>query len=127
MIRRDLKLERSLIPPYNSSSICSGFGPARDTCNFPESDQAGMLTSYVTVDVSTHLDLVTFRSCGFCITFCSFESDVDEDSWDHFLMYHHRVEEEDRSGNELLVLQLQRPFPCLLLHAVWELLLTLDP
>ncbi|GKG36707.1 hypothetical protein Tco_0444385, partial [Tanacetum coccineum] len=22
----------------NSSSMCSGFGPARDTCNFPESD-----------------------------------------------------------------------------------------
>ncbi|GJW06219.1 hypothetical protein Tco_1568642 [Tanacetum coccineum] len=50
------------------------------------------------------------------------ESDVDEDSWFTFLMYHY-----DRSGNELLVLQLQRPFPCLLLHAVWELLLTLDP
>ncbi|GKF33007.1 hypothetical protein Tco_0106207, partial [Tanacetum coccineum] len=22
----------------NSSSMCSGFGPARDTCNFPEFD-----------------------------------------------------------------------------------------
>ncbi|GKC39785.1 hypothetical protein Tco_1052169 [Tanacetum coccineum] len=60
----------------NSSSICSGFGPARDTCNFPESDpvwssymgsgsgparascafsgsDTGMLTPDVTVDVST--------------------------------------------------------------------------
>ncbi|GJS54461.1 hypothetical protein Tco_1467738 [Tanacetum coccineum] len=103
-----------------NSLQCLGFGPAEDTCTFPESDTVGMLTPDVTVDESTSPRSLSPLGAAASISLSVHsESDVDEDSWITFSDY--------RSGNELLVLRLQWPFLCLLLQAVWELFQILDP
>ncbi|GJZ45173.1 hypothetical protein Tco_0592769 [Tanacetum coccineum] len=131
-----------------TNPLCSGFGPARDTCNFPESDpvwssfmgsgsgparascafsgsDTGMLTPDVPVGTSLFY-LVFCHPLGskrflFHFLFLS-ESDVDGDSWITSLMLSFQL----RKGSTVVDSGgLQRPFPCLLLHAVWKLFLIL--
>ncbi|GKB51650.1 hypothetical protein Tco_0902403 [Tanacetum coccineum] len=88
--------------------MCSGLGPARDTCNFPESDP---VWSYFMGSGSGPAKASLAASVSLLV---HSESDVDEDSWITFS----DVSSLDRPGNELLVLWILWPFPCLLLQAV---------
>ncbi|GKG39626.1 hypothetical protein Tco_0463771, partial [Tanacetum coccineum] len=83
--------------------MCSGFGPARDTCTFPESDPvwsscmgsgSGLARASCAFPGSDPAasDSLSVRS----------ESVVDEDSWTTF----YDVSSSDRSVNKLLVLRL---------------------
>ncbi|GJT10710.1 hypothetical protein Tco_0857752 [Tanacetum coccineum] len=56
----------------NASAMCLRVGPAKTRVLFPESDPVLVL-------------LYRLQSSGFCFTFRIVESDVEEDSMDHFL------------------------------------------